>query len=189
MQADCFHQRKLDLGAHNPKVLIAVGTAVSRIYKFLPKSLVDAFVKLGIHNDGTRDIAVRILREPQFIKNFFMLGTEEIRDIPRDIDVKALNNLAKSKPIFMLFAGKDQWAPTFHMAEITRLQVQAKLPPNIFTTYLPELRHDYVSYDGMSPMVVGWCAQCISSLAMTMKSTIPLAPPFGLDREALRSKL
>ncbi|KAL3915197.1 MAG: hypothetical protein SGILL_005761, partial [Bacillariaceae sp.] len=89
MKAHSFDQRKLDLGAYNPQALITLGTAVSKTYKALPKSWVDTFVKMGIHDDKTRDIALQILRDPKFIKNFFMLGTEEIRDIPRDIDVSA----------------------------------------------------------------------------------------------------
>jgi pimeloyl-ACP methyl ester carboxylesterase len=183
MKADCFHQHKLDLWANNPGALIALGTAASRIYKALPMPWVDALVKMGIHADKTRDIALKILREPRFVKNFFMLGTEEIRDIPREVDIKPLF-IAKDKPLFMLFAGKDQWAPRFHMAEIARLQAKSMLPPNIFMTYLPELRHDYVSFHGMSPIVVAWCAQCISSVAMR-----PHASSFvPLERELL-SKL
>lgn len=68
--------------------------------------------------------------------------------------------------MFMLFAGQDQWAPSFHMTDIARLQAQHDLSPNIFMTHLRELRHDYVSHEGMPSQVVGWCHQCISSIAM-----------------------
>jgi hypothetical protein len=80
--------------------------------------------------------------------------------------IHTLNQLTKSRPMFMLFAGNDQWAPTFHMTDIARLQAKAILSSNIFMTYLPDLQHDYVSHDGMPAQVVGWCYQCISSLAM-----------------------
>jgi hypothetical protein len=80
--------------------------------------------------------------------------------------IQTLNILAKARPIFMLFAGNDQWAPTFHMADIARLQAKNMLSGNIFMTYLPELRHDYVSHERMPLQVVGWCYQCITSLAM-----------------------
>ena len=87
MKADYINQMKLNLGASSPNTLIRLGTIMSRTYKGLPKRLVDAFVKLGISDDKSRDIAVRLLRQPTFVKNFFTLGTEEIRDIPKEVDV------------------------------------------------------------------------------------------------------
>jgi hypothetical protein len=73
--------------------------------------------------------------------------------------------------MFMLFAGNDQWAPFFHMTDIARLQAKFLLSSNIYMTYLPELQHDYVSHDGMPAQVVGWCYQCISSIAMNNSLT------------------
>mmetsp|Transcript_16836 Transcript_16836/g.29389 ORF Transcript_16836/g.29389 Transcript_16836/m.29389 type:complete len:195 (+) Transcript_16836:1-585(+) len=194
MKADYFHQMKLNLGASSPSVLITLGTLLSRTYQALPKSWVDAFVKLNIHDDKTRDIAVRLLRQPAFVRNFFTLGTEEIRDIPKDTDISTLGFLGKRRPIFMLFVGNDQWAPFFHMTEIARLQAKNILPPNIFMTYLPELRHDYVSHDGMSSTVVGWCLQCITSIAMegSAMNTKLVNQGFSSNRSQkgrLRSKL
>lgn len=87
MKADAFHQAKLDWGAHHPKTLIAVGTAMSSAYRILPKALVNAIVKMGIRDDKARDIAVQLLRQPTFVRNFFTLGSQEIRDIPKDVDV------------------------------------------------------------------------------------------------------
>mmetsp|Transcript_32887 Transcript_32887/g.55117 ORF Transcript_32887/g.55117 Transcript_32887/m.55117 type:complete len:418 (-) Transcript_32887:1029-2282(-) len=194
MKADYFNQMKLNLGASSPSVLITLGTLLSRTYQALPKSWVDAFVKLNIHDDKTRDIAVRLLRQPAFVRNFFTLGTEEIRDIPKDTDISTLGFLGKRRPIFMLFVGNDQWAPFFHMTEIARLQAKNILPPNIFMTYLPELRHDYVSHDGMSSTVVGWCLQCITSIAMegSAMNTKLVNQGFSSNRSQkgrLRSKL
>lgn len=87
MKADYLHQCKLDWGARHPKVLIALGTIATHAFRVLPKAWVNALVKLSIHDDKTGDIAVRLMRQPTFARNFFTLGTEEIRDIPKDIDV------------------------------------------------------------------------------------------------------
>jgi hypothetical protein len=87
MKAGFIDQTKLNLGASSPDTLIRLGTIMSRTYKSLPKRLVSAFVKLGVSDENSRDIAVRLLRQPTFVKNFFTLGTEEIRDIPKDVDV------------------------------------------------------------------------------------------------------
>lgn len=75
--------------------------------------------------------------------------------------ISALRVLGKHCPIFMLFAGNDQWAPTHHMKDIEQLQADNVVPKNISMTYLPELRHDYVSHDGMSSKVADWCCQSI----------------------------
>jgi pimeloyl-ACP methyl ester carboxylesterase len=87
MKAGFIDQTKLNLGASSPDTLIRLGTIMSRTYRSLPKRLVSAFVKLGVSDENSRDIAVRLLRQPTFVKNFFTLGTEEIRDIPKDVDV------------------------------------------------------------------------------------------------------
>jgi pimeloyl-ACP methyl ester carboxylesterase len=89
MKANYFHQCKLDWGAQHPNVLITLGTIMSHGYKLLPKDWVDALFKFrkNIHHDNARDIAVRLIRQPTFVRNFFTLGTEEIRNIPKNIDV------------------------------------------------------------------------------------------------------
>jgi pimeloyl-ACP methyl ester carboxylesterase len=88
MDADRFiDQAKLNFGASSPETLISLGTGISHIAKILPVSWLDFFVRLSIQDDTINEIALRLLRQPTFAKNFFQLGTEEIRDIPSEIDV------------------------------------------------------------------------------------------------------
>lgn len=89
--AAAWDQAKLDWGAQHPHTLISVGTMVAKGYRTLPKAWVNALVKLftSVQDARSRAIAVRLLRQPNFVRNFFELGTEEIRDIPRHIDVSA----------------------------------------------------------------------------------------------------
>jgi pimeloyl-ACP methyl ester carboxylesterase len=89
MKADFLHQCKLDWGAQHPKTLLALGNIMAHSYRLLPKAWVNALFKFSIHNDKPREIAVQLMRQPSFVQNFFTLGTEEIRDIPKDIDVSA----------------------------------------------------------------------------------------------------
>jgi hypothetical protein len=100
-----------------------------------------------------------------------------------DPQISALRLLGKHGPIFMLFAGNDQWAPSAHMKDISKLQEANVLPSNISMTYLPELRHDYVSHDGMPSKVVEWCFQSIVTTCYHQGARC------GLDDSAMRSRL
>lgn len=93
MNADKFNQAKLNLGASSPRTLISMGTTALRLLQTLPLSAVDRFANTGgIHDPKIREIAVQLLRQPTYVKNFFELGTEEIRDIPNEIDVSVRRN-------------------------------------------------------------------------------------------------
>jgi hypothetical protein len=82
--------------------------------------------------------------------------------------IPALRLVTRQCPIFMLFAGNDQWAPVNHMTDISKLQTANVLPKNnISMTYRPSLQHDYVSHDGMSTEVVDWCFQSILTTTTT----------------------
>jgi pimeloyl-ACP methyl ester carboxylesterase len=88
MNADWFNQTKLNFGASNPDTLISTGMIASRLFRALPSSIVDRFVNMGgIHNSTIREIVIQLIRQPTYARNFFELGTEEIRDIPSEIDV------------------------------------------------------------------------------------------------------
>jgi hypothetical protein len=81
-------QVKLNTAAHHPDAVIAIGrkvleTLTSRI------SLVDYMLKRTVPDDRGRDLAVRLVQHPTFIRNFFELGTEEIRDVPQLPDVRS----------------------------------------------------------------------------------------------------
>ena len=70
-------------------------------------------------------------------------------------------DIAKYCPIEMLYCGEDHWAPEFHLKDLRNLQRQSLVPKNVSFTYLPELRHDYVSYNHMVSTVHGWCLESI----------------------------
>jgi hypothetical protein len=63
----------------------------------------------------------------------------------------------------MLYCGKDQWAPEFHLKDVQELQQKHVIPQNIWTSYMPNVRHDYVSYDHMGVEVVDWCFESIKA--------------------------
>lgn len=91
MNADWFNQAKLNYGASSPETLISMGTIALRVLRALPSYLVDRFVDMGgIRNSKIREIVIQLLRQPTYARNFFELGTEEIRDIPSEIDVSKL---------------------------------------------------------------------------------------------------
>jgi hypothetical protein len=88
------------------------------------------------------------------------------------MQVPTLGALSANIPTFMLFGGQDQWAPFSLMIDIAKLQSRNILSSNIFMTYLPELRHDYVSYDDMPAKVQNWCFSCITSIPVAKKSSL-----------------
>jgi hypothetical protein len=63
----------------------------------------------------------------------------------------------------MLYCGNDHWAPEFHQGDIKDLQQKNIIPQNISLTFLPELRHDYVSNDQMVTKAVDWCFESIQA--------------------------
>lgn len=69
--------------------------------------------------------------------------------------------IAKYCPIELLYCGDDHWAPECHLEDLRDLQGQSLIPKNVSFTYLPELRHDYVSYNHMVSTVHGWCLESI----------------------------
>lgn len=177
-------QRKLEFGGSHPELLISIGTKFSELLRFFPESVLQSVIRTGLQSDkdsggngrGTGEdenrianITAAILRNPLYPRNFFELGTEELRDIPNEIDMAALSLLSsyrpsssqnteerdcrlerprkqqQHRPIFILYAGDhDQWCPSFHGEEIKVLQSTSLLPPSIKTTKIHGLRHDYV---------------------------------------------
>jgi len=167
-------QRKLDFGGSHSELLIAISTNLSRTLRFFPDSIFRSVIRKGLDGGGGEDksvtnIIAKLLRNPVYPRNFFELGTEELRDIPNEIDVAGLRllssyrpslsqnteendcqhqrprNQQQRRPIFILCAGdNDQWCPSFHGEEIKAFQSANLLPPSIKTTKIPGLRHDYV---------------------------------------------
>lgn len=110
----------------------------------------------GIVNHGNTNQSVRkILPQYSLMQRIFISLKPH--------QMSALRLIASHCRICMLFAGNDQWAPINHMTDIGKVQTANLLPNsnNISMTYQPSLKHDYVSYDGMSNQVVDWCFQSI----------------------------
>lgn len=177
-------QRKLELGGSQSEMLISVGTKLSQtIRRAVPESVFFNLIRHGLgatsegagegrdddkHNKTIVGVTARLLGHPFYPQNFFELGTEEIRDIPNEIDMAALRLLSSNRssmpqnpqgggtrperpksqgcrPISILYAGdNDQWCPYFHGEEIKALQSANLLPRSIRTTKMHGLRHDYV---------------------------------------------
>jgi hypothetical protein len=87
MKAPPSQQYQLDTVAARPELVIAVGKGIMHVLQCLPKQLLDKLAKSTFEDDIGRDLAVRLLRQPTYAKSFFELGTEEIRDVPQNVDV------------------------------------------------------------------------------------------------------
>ena len=173
-------QRTLEFGASRSELLIALSTKITQALRFFPHPAFQSVIRKGLQidsgdsggaeNEIIAKITAKLLRNPVYPRNFFELGTEEIRDIPNEIDIAALRLLSSHRSslpqsttmdsdrqlerprkqqehrrIFILYAGdNDQWSPAFHGEEIKAFQSANLLPPSIKTTKIPGLRHDYV---------------------------------------------
>ena len=58
------------------------------VLRQLPEPLVNTLTKPTFDDDVGRELAVQLLRQPTYARNFFELGTEELRDVPESIDVR-----------------------------------------------------------------------------------------------------
>jgi pimeloyl-ACP methyl ester carboxylesterase len=152
-------QTILNFGAANPNLLIFIARSAMRVFRALPLHAVDLLLnKLHVYQDDKgRDLAAHLVREPTFARNFFELGTEEIRDVPFYLDRAALRQLSAHCPISMVYCDNDQWAPYEHVPEI---QQQKSLHP-ISIHHLPTHKHDFVGLDDMVPPVMECCYQAI----------------------------
>jgi pimeloyl-ACP methyl ester carboxylesterase len=174
MDAPRLKQILLNLAAATPETAIGVSRRILGVLKFMPHEWVDCLMQSSLDNKDARDLAVKLLRQPLFARNFFELGTEEIRDVPERIDASALRIIGKQCETAMLYCGGDHWAPYFHQDDLKDLQSRNVIPKNIAITHMNDARHDYVSYDHMVPEVVNWCFESIEA---------------AIDRSAPRSRL
>jgi pimeloyl-ACP methyl ester carboxylesterase len=81
MDAPRLKQTLLDLAASSPGTLIGVTQRILQVLKFMPYEWVDCLMKSALDDEAGRTLAVRLVRQPLFARNFFELGTEEIRDV------------------------------------------------------------------------------------------------------------
>ena len=174
-------QKNLNFCGNNQNHLINIGTRLSQTIRLFPESVVRSLIRNGMKRDDDEitNLTTTLLRQPIYPQNFLQLGTEEIRDIPNEIDVTALRLLSSSsssnkggggeRPIFILYAGdNDQWCPYFHGEEIISLQSVNVLPSSIKITKIPGLRHDYVCQNRVTRSKVNdWCISNISSVNNT----------------------
>ena len=198
-------QRKLELGGSQSEMLISVATKLSQtIRRTVPEAVFGNLIRHGLgasegrddkHNKTIVGVTTRLLEHPLYPQNFFELGTEELRDIPNEIDMAALRLLSshrsslpqnhkggetrlerpktqEHRTISILYAGdNDQWCPSFHGEEIKALQSANLLPPSIRTTKMHGLRHDYVCQNiSIRSKVNRWI---ISNIAEMQKDTLP----------------
>lgn len=87
MDAPLLRQWTLNLGASSPETLIWIGQNIMELLKRMPPRWVNDLMESDFHDTEGRELAVKLLREPRFARNFFELGTEEIRDVPEETDV------------------------------------------------------------------------------------------------------
>ena len=221
----CFvaERKIMDFVGSYPEYLISIGTKLSRILKFFPEPMVRSLIRKGLQGDSsgnedgggdgesTTNVATKLLRDPLYPRTFFELGTEEIRDIPNEIDITALRllslrkpllfqsttfkgvraqlNETRHRPIFILYADdNDQWCPSFHGEEIRTLQSVNVLPESIERTKISCLRHDYVCQNqSVRSKVNNWCISKIIRMNNNVRG-IHVKKPSRMT-EILSSKL
>eukprot|EP00980_Cylindrotheca_fusiformis_P004258 scaffold918_cov126-Cylindrotheca_fusiformis.AAC.37 len=152
-------QRTLDFGGANPNLVISVAKSMLRMVGRLPLSTVNHLLHSVYQDDKGRDLTAHLIRQPTFARNFFELGSEEIRDVPRDLDRAALHHISTQCPISMVYCNNDHWAPYEHVPEIQSLQSYLIHPITIH--HLPSHKHDFVSKDALVPPVMECCYQAI----------------------------
>mmetsp|Transcript_22476 Transcript_22476/g.53048 ORF Transcript_22476/g.53048 Transcript_22476/m.53048 type:complete len:426 (+) Transcript_22476:95-1372(+) len=217
-------RKKLNFGGCYPEYLISLGTKVSRTLRFIPEDVVRGLIRKGLqgdsneNEDGNSDaesianVTSKILRDPLFPRYFFELGTEEIRDIPNEIDTTALRLLSSRKPVLfqgatpedtefqagasqrrlicILYADDDQWCPTVHGEEIGVLQSNNMLPLSIERTKISGLRHDYVCQNQATRSeVYDWCISKIVRMNDSVRGKQTNSSPRTTNKQMLSSKL
>lgn len=88
MKAPKLQQRLLDFVAGRPEQTIRVHAGAMHILKRLPFQWVDRMMRSTMPDAKGRKVAVELLRQPAFARNFFTLGLEEIREVPEECDVR-----------------------------------------------------------------------------------------------------
>jgi hypothetical protein len=88
-------QSVLDWAASHPSTVIRGGQSLSRAFQWLPQSVVKQAASSSriMDNVQDRELALGLLRQPTFARNFFELGLEEIRDVPETIDVSQVKSI------------------------------------------------------------------------------------------------
>jgi pimeloyl-ACP methyl ester carboxylesterase len=163
MDAPAAQQTILNLAASHPGLIIRWHEAIMRVLKSLPRSVVDRLMRGTIREQAGRDVAVDLVRQPKFARNFFQLGLEEVRILPQTYDVSGLQILGEQCSVHILNAGNDHWSPESHMVDLLELRDQKRIPSTVSVQYEPSLRHDFVSHVDQIPVVVEFCVDRIGT--------------------------
>ena len=90
MKAPTQKQIILNAVSSSPQAVIVISQSILKFIRFLPYLWVDYLMRSYFEDNNGREIATRLVRQPQFARNFFELGTEEVRDVPEEVDIFAL---------------------------------------------------------------------------------------------------
>ena len=161
MKSDRWSEFLLFRASSMPDFAINHAQGLMRLLSSFPVHVLDTLIKGDIKCDKGRKITVDLLQQPHFGRNFFELGTEEVRDLPEIIDACAFRVIGKHCPTCILYVGNDKWAREFHISDIKELQARGVIPKNIHTTHLPQLVHDYIVRPEMVTHVDEFCLDAI----------------------------
>jgi pimeloyl-ACP methyl ester carboxylesterase len=168
-------RHKLILGtmAKTQKQCIALFKFVSYITSLLPTKMVDSYIQhvVDIPQEKDRDYIRKLYSQPLYARNFLSLGLEEARDMPEVHDVAALRIIGNNCPTSILYCAQDQWAPKFHMHNITQAQKDRRLPENISVEYNSKVLHRFVMLPDMIPLVIDFVIRSVTSVSGGMATT------------------
>lgn len=179
----------LSSAANTPYMTAAILQACSSFSKTLPQSLVDFYLEriAGISLLEDRELARGLLCNPDYAKNFIMLGMEEIRDVPEKHDLAALKMIGNTCPIFMLYCGgPDQWAPKNHMDDLSHLyddrnDASFQCGKILTLEYMHDLIHSFIVYPHMvKPVVKFICKSILKSCEHLPHGTDPTVCNVGI---------
>lgn len=87
MKAPWIKQTIFDAMAAVPSTTIRLHENIMKGLAYLPEKVVDIATSISMKDENSRQIATKLLRQPRFARNFFSLGLQEIREVPRFLDV------------------------------------------------------------------------------------------------------
>lgn len=167
----------LSMAANAPTITTTVLQTSSRFANLLPHNVVDIYLRqiAGLSLVEDRELARGLLCNPEYAKNFITLGMEEVRDVPESFDTSAMRIIGKCCPASMLFCGgPDQWAPKFHLDEMSSAIANGSLPKNITLEYNDDLVHGFIVYPEMIEPVVNYiCKSIINSIGVATCTVVP----------------
>jgi len=143
--------------AQSPHLAIPFIQTLSRIASRLPPNLLDRCVErfAAIGGAGDRKLAIELVRQPAYARNWLELGMREVREVPKTHDHATLRLIGNHCDTAMLFVGgPDLWAPAFHLEELLEYQRRGVIPSNIDMEYNEKLLHDFVVHQEMIPPVI-----------------------------------